>query len=489
MNRAACLFILFLFSVGECGAAQLSIDECIQRSLQANKGLKAAGYGVSASDERVLASRSAFFPALKLSASATLLDRQGRLIIDRDTFGPSTPAQQVEVATYDRDLYLFSLGVEQPLFTGGRLTHTLRKAEVEQSQASLELDRERETLVHEVRKNYHETMVLRLQRHVAERNEAVKRERLRVLHERNQEGYGRPDDVLRQEADLATAELESGRYRSREEMNLSKLRQLVGLKPDEELELTDPATAVMIQVPLATVTKYAVEHRKDLKLSQSRIQGADEDIALARSAYFPQAALQGKYLRTNESNFNRADIWLVSATLDWTLFEWGKTSAEVREKSATKQRLQSTHAEHEDRVALDAESSWRKIRESELSVKAHEKRVRLFEQLSRLTAERYTEGELRLEELLESETNLVEEFSRYLIALNELDSAVAALDFAASGTPPDWWKRQQVYTPTIEFRSPGLKLTPDVPARPQDKFEQTSGVDIAEKEIEALLSE
>lgn len=459
MNRIIFTFLL-LVSVRVAAAETLTLENCINRALQEDDGLKSVEMGVAASAEEIVVSKAGFFPSLKLKAFYSLIDRPGRLVVDQGLFGTDTPPEKVNVSTNDQDFFLLNLVLDQPLFTGWRLTHALRKSETAKAAAILHSERERESLIFQVKKGYYDVLTARLQREVSQKNLEAKMERFRVLAELNLEGYSGRDDVLRQEADIALAELEVFRSDSREKLALSKLRNLINHPENDELTLEGTPQSLLLLAHLSEVTRFAVENRTDLKIAQTRIKGADEDIAITKSAYYPQANLQGNYFRQKETNITRPDLWMVSASLDWSIFEWGKTTAEVRQRTALKQRLQFAREKEEQTVALDAERAWRDVREKEVNVKASEKRVKIFEFLAGLVAERYAEGAVKLVDVLEAETQLVKEYNSYIIAVNDLNGAVASLELATSGAPTTWFVPQPLYTPALKVYSPTIKQPP-----------------------------
>ncbi len=145
--------IIILVSVQVAGASPLTLEECITRAMREDAGLKSEEMGAAASTEDVAVSKASFFPSLKMKASYSLIDRPGRLVVDKGLFGTDIPPEKVEVSTNDQDFFFLNLVLEQPLFTGGRLTHTLRKSETSKDEAIYHFERERESLVFQVKKN------------------------------------------------------------------------------------------------------------------------------------------------------------------------------------------------------------------------------------------------------------------------------------------------------------------------------------------------
>lgn len=450
---------LILATVCDASAVSLSLDECIGRALKENRSLKSVEMESAATAESVPAARAALLPSVRMRAFYTLVDRPGRLIIDKNTFGTNLPSDDVDITTNDQDFYSLGFSVDQPVFTGGRLTHSFRKAKAESTEAVLQEESEREKLVFKVKQGFYDALNAGLQREIAEKVAEAKKERLRVLTELNLEGYVSREDVMSQDADVAFAELEVTKGANREQLALSDLRRLMNYTGQDELQLRGMPSAVTMVVSLDEVKKHAVANARELKVAGVRIRGAEEDISIARSSYYPQVSVQGSYMRQRETNITRDDMWLFTANLDWPIFEWGKTAAEVRKKAALKQKLQYTHEESVLSTSLEAERAWRRVRELEQSVSAHEKRVRSVEYIAWQVTERHAEGTVKLTEVIEAEAHFLREFNAYMAVANDLNSAVASLELAGSGALPEWFEAKSLYIPAVVSCSSQLRTS------------------------------
>lgn len=482
---------LILATVCDASAVSLSLDECIVRALKENRSLKSVEMESAATAESVPAARAALLPSVRMRAFYTLVDRPGRLIIDKNTFGANLPSEDVDITTNDQDFYSLGLSVDQPVFTGGRLIHSFRKAKAESAEAVLQEESKREKLIFKVKQGFYDALNARLQREIAEKVAEAKKERLRVLTELNLEGYVPSEDVLRQDADVAFAELEITRGVNREQLALSNLNQLINYTDQDDLQLHGMPGAVALVVSLEEVKRHAVANAKELKVAGTRIKGAEEDISIARSSYYPQISVQGSYMRQRETNITRDDVWLFTANLDWPIFEWGKTAAEVRQKAARKQKLQYDHEESVLSTSLEVERAWRRVRELEQALGAHEKRVRAVEYMAEQMGERHAEGTVKLAEVIEAESQFIREYNDYLAAANDLNSAVASLELAGSGVLSEWFENKPLYIPPVNSHSSQLRtfvLAMGKPAsKPLSSFSAQSQDDFTPSASEVIV--
>ncbi len=190
--------LLFLVTAGRVQAVQLTLDECIEKALQGNSGLKIYETEVTAGEEEVKIARAALFPSVRVKALYSLIDEPERLLVERDAFTSGIPAQDVELTTGNRDFYNVSLIVEQPLFTGGRLEHSVGKSKTIEEEATIAVQRQRKLLRGKVRQAFYDLLNASLSSDFARKIADAKQERLRVIRERHREGYSAADEVARQ---------------------------------------------------------------------------------------------------------------------------------------------------------------------------------------------------------------------------------------------------------------------------------------------------
>ncbi|KAF0221871.1 MAG: outer membrane efflux [Geobacteraceae bacterium] len=447
MSRILFIALIFLFPVTGAHAVTLTLEECVELALKNNSGLKSFATDVTAAGAEMGIARAALFPSLKLKATYSLIDRPERLIINRNTFAPGIPPQDVEVSTGKHDRYDLAVIVEQPLFTGGRLFHSLRRSAAVSDETLINEERQKKLLVFEVKRAFFTAITAGLNRELQETITEAKKERLLVLEEQYREGYVKREDLLRQETDITFAEFDLLKRGNGEALALRRLKNLVYLQADEELELVGAPRNMVLTTSLQEVMATAARNRDELKEARLRLRRAEEEIAVARSGYYPQASLLGKYIQQQETNLARPEVWMLTAQLEWSIFEWGRTNSEVKKKEAQRERVRLEREELERYLAFEAESAWREVKEREKGVEAHESGVKSAEYTANLSMERYAEGMVKLVDVIEKEAEFVRAANLYYAAVSDLNSATAALELATSGDLAGWFTSRELYTP------------------------------------------
>jgi outer membrane protein len=226
--------------------------------------------------------------------------------------------------------------LKQPVYSGGRLKTGLRIARRLEGLSEEDLALGREALLFETAQAYYE--VLKSQRLVEVRDKEL--ERLRE-HLRQAEGRFRVGEVtkavlLRAEAELNRAEAERIAAKNALIVARDRLLYLIGGSSDRDSDrvLAEPALPT---IPLGLETalqQQADEHREDLKRARIERELAREEIALARTGFYPELSLEADYFWRDQdeaSPFFIDESWSVSAKLEYPFFEGGLNRAELNQ--------------------------------------------------------------------------------------------------------------------------------------------------------------
>jgi outer membrane protein len=450
MRRFCCLIFwsLTLFA-SPALAVELGLDEAVQRAIGHNPRLKAEATALQITAEQVEVAQKEFLPTLEMRGNYTLLDRPARVIIDSGLFGPGVPPETVEI-TDSRDLYAIGLTLTQPLFTGGNLRHTLKKQRTLADQARFNLTRAEQVLAAEVKRAYLEALNDQLEEQTQEFLIAARQEKLRVSRELFTEGYVGREEILGLEADLSLARAELYRLQSREVSALARLKQLLAMDQEDPVVLRHPATYAVAAVPLETVQASALQNRADFSSLGARVEEAGEEAAIARSDLFPQLLLQGGYTWQKETNISREEVWMVGAQLEWKLFDWGQTTAEVRMAQARKRQVEHRREDARRGLLVEAGNAWRLTKELEETVAAHEMRVAAAELTLDQAMIKASEGKMKRSDLMERALDLLAACNAYRIAINNLAMAQAELESAAALSLAEWLSPRPVYAPKVD---------------------------------------
>ncbi len=448
---APILVMAALFCHAAAHAAELTLQECIDRAVQRNAGYQAVQDGFAIAREDVTVARAGLLPALKVRGFATFLDRQGIIKTPADAYAPGLPPGAVESPLDNRTTYGLCGVVEQTLFSGGALYGTYLRARLFEDESGHIAARQKALLVFEVKRAFYGLLREQIHHEALDRAVAAKRERLRATAERHREGGADREDLLLSDTDAAGAELALYRSRNRIEVARTHLANLIEHDGTELLKARGEQRNAELSASLREVRETALSLRDDVKTSLKNMERMEQETAIARGEYYPKVTAQGSYTAQRETNIDRPSVWALILRLDWPIFEWGRTGAQVRKASLAAERARHEHGELLKRVTLEVERTWRDVKDREQEIGYYEKRMQTAEYIARKTAARYRERSVRLAELLQAESELVAAHHDYIAALYALNISIAGLEVSVTMLRDRWLAPRPIRTADYSF--------------------------------------
>ncbi|HMK43098.1 MAG TPA: TolC family protein, partial [Dissulfurispiraceae bacterium] len=450
----------------QASAAALTIEECVERALQQNPGYRAALLDADMAREEIIIAKSALMPSLRLRAYGTVLDRTGIFRTPENTFAPGFPPYAVDTPLDNRLMYGVSGIVDQALYAGGALQGNYKRSRILQEEAGHSVAHQRNMLVFDVKRAFHQLVREELIRSALERVVVAKRERRRVVIARQHEGLAEREEVLLVDADVAGAELALTRSGNRVALARTKLANLMNEEDSAKIQVASTQSNQRLAVSLSDLKNLAYTKREDIKASENKIVALQEAVSIARSEYYPKINMQGSYTAQRETNIDRPSIWALMLKMEWPIFEWGRTGAQVKKSELAVERARHEHAELLRAAALEVEGAWRDVEDREQEVRYQEKRIAAAEYIGTKTAARYRERSVRLAELLQAEGDLISAYHDYIAALHDVQVGLARLEASVMRIDERWISQEPIrevsFWPIAEAKkSPAPKAPSD----------------------------
>lgn len=470
MKRQLLIVCCCLAWSSKAAGTPITLDACLQRADQRSSTVRSFEMAAKAADESLIISRTSFYPTLKLKAFYSLADNPERLIISGNSFAAGVPPQDVHISIGDRDSYGIGLYLQQPLYTGGNLTQSRRRAEFQAKAAQSDTSYQRTRVANLVKKIFSEVLVARQQVQALLKSLNAAKEQVRVVRERVQEGYAHREDLLTAEMEVSRVEAAWGQADNHAELTLSTLRKLIDATSVESIEPVGSLFKIHLTAPLSELQTLGLQKRADLKSSQSKVMQSSADVAIARSGYLPQVQLVGSYQRQPETAITRSDVWKIGAQAEWSLFEWGRTAAEVRRATALEQRELFLMEEERKNVVLEVERYWRDVKSGESQLSAAEAHLISMEYTLGRVLDRYQEGLVKRADILLAESALWNAYADYIQTAARQHTTLASLEMATGAELTPWVEYKPLYQPAFGDISDRInqtarkKLPPPEPA-------------------------
>ena len=375
--------------------------------------------------------RSDFFPKLKTGYNFTHMNEPPHL--NAPTSGP-VPAHSVTTGTLHT--YIWKLTVEQPLFTGWSITtnHQLAKlgfdiAKVREIQAKLDL-------INQVKVDYFSLLKAEKILGVATQTEKQIAEHARVAKSFFEVGIIPKNDLLQSEVELAQAkqnliQAENGVTIAKSTFNTTLRRGI-----NEPVEVIDILIYTPFTVILDDCIQKAYLNRPEIKEMTLKVEEARKKITLAKSPFYPSLSLQLYYEKQGDTpdvhgtRLRDEESWNIFTSLDWTLWEWGKTYYSVNARKISLIQAEDAQIMVRDAVTLAVKDAFLKVQESEKNIKVTETAIISAEENFRLNEARYKEQVATTTDVMDAQTLLTQAQINYYNALSDYNIARAQLERA-----------------------------------------------------------
>ncbi|MDR3332140.1 MAG: TolC family protein, partial [Synergistaceae bacterium] len=245
-----------------------------------------------------------------------------------------------------RNVYNASLNLSQTIFAGGSLVANKRAADLELSAVKAEGVRTYQGVLNSARSNYYDCLRAYARMHVAEESLNLSKEHLKQAEALYKAGMVPRGDVLRVKTSVSQGDLD--RIDAENDLNVSwtALERAAGmnismgdvlepLSGDAISELTPPEFDLS-----GDIVQRALSQRPEIKAYEFYSERAKQLVKSASGQRLPNIVLSGQLGITDDSFWpTDEDTWRVQIQLQWTLFDSGEISAQVKKAKASAQEL------------------------------------------------------------------------------------------------------------------------------------------------------
>ena len=395
--------------------------------------LTEASAATQGAEGRLAVARAARWP--RVSGDAIYLRLQDPPEVTLGTLGRLAPIPQTA--------YFVQVGVQQPVYTGGRISHSILAAEWVKRSAALSRAQVEVELTAAVARAHDAVLLARSLLGVAEEGAGVLDSAV-VIAERNYAaGTVARIDVLRAETRRASAEADVRAARTALASAHEQLAVLLGIGPEAAplaagvLELAaDTVDATMIPALLARARAM----RPDIEALGAAARAAEGRAAVARAARRPTVTLYLANLTTRPELLTErkrwANDWYGGVIASWPVFDFGAAAGEARAARSEADRARAEATRLGDEAAAAVLARQRDLVRATADIAAGRENVARAQRALAIAQDRYAEGVGIQLEVLEAHADLIEVRADLLRALHAHRSAAIELRRAV-GQPVD----------------------------------------------------
>lgn len=336
-----------LIGVLACSFSQLgaqSLDQLILQSLQTHPAVRSQQQQLQAAATEVEVARQQFFPVPSVSVERV------------------SPAAQDPGFTGESTVTLFRL--QQPLWTGGRLTAGMDKARANEAALQASLDDARMQLSLRVLAAWGDWYTARLRIKAHEASFLTHQLLLSRVQRRIQEGASAVSELTMTQGRLAQTQAAMEATLTQQQAARARLNSLVGqplpvnAQPKEQLHWPEDDVKQLQALALqASPTMQKMKHQR---------AAVSADIAEKKSNLYPELSLRvehqrGNYLYSNVPSLNR-----VFLSLNSKLGAGTSSLDQIRASEQRKQSLESDIQAQQLAIEEQVESEWLQLRSANL---------------------------------------------------------------------------------------------------------------------------
>ena len=418
---------------------QLTLKKCVDLALEQSPALHNADQNVMGAEWEKKKAFTNFLPSVSAQYSYTQLDETPMTRTALGTVITTIPqvitGNTVQVGT--RDNYQLSATVSQPVFTGLALLSQYELSRLGLDVARISREQARLDLILQVKQSYYGVLQAEKSLEVAQQSVKQLQAHLEVAQSFYDVGMVPKNQVLQAEVTLAQALQDRTLAENRLLYAQAGLNTLLRRPLDTPMTLED----ILCQRPLGKTVDESMalglEKRPEVRAAKSRIDMSDQNVRLARSALFPNVAVQYNYTtqgdtwRVNGSDYlNDPDSWSVSAVASWDIWQWGRNYDAVQVSKTKQSQAKNALIQVEDAVRLEVKSSYLDLQAADKNIAVASKAVEQAEENFRMSEERYREQVATFTEVTDAQTLLTSARNNHYRALYQFCLAWAALERA-----------------------------------------------------------
>jgi outer membrane protein len=407
--------------------AQVTVEDCVRMALETNPALKTAEAERDASRAEAKQARTTLLPSLDFSGSYRRQSVVPEINIAPvtlpfgGTFSPFPGGMRLgSLETTD-----FRLTVSQPIFTGFRLTERKRAAEAQSQSKSHEADAKRNEIVYRVEAAYAGALNalewLEIARTARDQIEVHRRDADSFLRQ----GLARPDEVLKADVKLSEADLAVVQAEHAVRLSRIVLANEIGRPLSEETGLAPMDSTQSETVSIENSVALGIANRPELKALQAAQKAGISAKKAAKGTYWPSLAAFGTagYGKPGLDFIKQdwMDYWLAGVSVEWNLWNWGRTSASVRQAESKWEAVTQQAFQVRNAVILDIQQACLKRNEAEQKLALNRKMADQTETLFRVTENRFKQGQASNTEYFDAQSD----FTRVRLGLAQAKTDLA----------------------------------------------------------------
>lgn len=373
------------------------------------------------------------------SAQWVLKEAKGNrgVTLDWSTTAAVVGGKTYDASGQDRD-FSNTLTAALPIYTGGRLENSVKKADLGVAISDLTLENTKQTVKLETTSDYYQILQCRNLVQVQQESVNKLQGHLKNVNAQYNVGTVAKSDVLRSQVELADAQQSLVSAQNNYDLAMSAFNNVVGLPLDTFVNIKGELKYEKYNLVLTDCIDYAMQHRPDGVSANKAIEQAQASIKVAKAGQLPQVSLAATDYIDDDQAFGKevAEKWSVGLSASWNLFDSNVTNSQVKQAEAAQRKAAETASQTKDTIQLEVRQAYLNMIAAEKNIETTQVAVEQAQEDYKIAQVRYTAGVGTNIDVIDAQVALTTAQTNYIQTLYDYNTGKASLD-KAMGLPVD----------------------------------------------------
>lgn len=325
--------------------------------------------------------------------------------------------------------YANSLTASLPIFTGGKLSGTIKQAKANYQYNEVGVQRTYNEMRSTVTDGYFKMLQADNMQKLSAESVTRLEDHLKNVQAQYDVGVVAKVDVLRSQVELANAKQTLIQAENSYQVAEANMNKIVGLPMDTTLQLDNLLVYNAYDQNMDDCLAYAAEHRPELMQAKYNVDAAKGALMVARSGHMPQVAASATQ-QWSDSNWpgDEDGKWGVGVNVSLNVFDTGVTLSKIHGAEADLKKAEETYRDTVNAVNLDVRSNYLGLREAEKRISTTKLAVEQADEDYRIAQLRYMSGVGTNTDVLDAQVALTQAKTNYTQALYDYNTSKTALE-------------------------------------------------------------
>ncbi len=418
MNRNLILGILALLLGGTANSQEvLTLQQCREMALKNNKEMSAAMWQTKSAEYTAKSFKANFFPNFAVGGMGGYSNANGTFALPLGSIPISILIKPGLTINHTFNLpdmnleyklngfYAAGVSVEQPIYMGGKIISAYKMSKLGREMARFNEALTANEVIVATDEAYALLIKAREMKKVAESYHAVLQELMKNVESAHKHGLKAQNDILKVQVKLNESELGMRKAENAVRLASMNLCHFIGMPLTSDIVVSEELPAVSSQLKTQTAD---ITLRPEYSLLSKKVQIAQQQVKLSRSAMLPQIGVRGSYdymngLKINDRKLFDNGGFTVLLNVSIPIFHFGERVNKVK---AAKMKLEQARMEQEnlnEKMLLELTLAANNLDEAKLEAEIMDRSFSQAEENMRISKGQYEAGLETLSDHLEAQ--------------------------------------------------------------------------------------